>query len=145
MCNLYSQTRGVEAIRRLFKVGHNRATGVEPQSAIFPGWNGSVIRKAEDGERKLVTMSWWHTGNEAITPAIPRFENSAAIEPTSSNASHGFSIAELFGAKRPEKSKSVAKYANPEDKSDTWTGRGRKPNWLVARLKKGADLAQFEI
>jgi putative SOS response-associated peptidase YedK len=26
--------------------------------AIFPGWNGSVIRKAADGEREMVTMSW---------------------------------------------------------------------------------------
>lgn len=58
MCNLYSQTRNVEAIRRLFAVSHNRATSIDPQPAIFPGWNGSVIRNAEDGERELVTMSW---------------------------------------------------------------------------------------
>ena len=62
---------------------------------------------------------------------------------------HGFSVAELFGATRgrPGKSKSVgvAKYANPENKADTWTGRGRKPNWLVDRLKKGAKLEDFEI
>ncbi len=60
-------------------------------------------------------------------------------------ASHGFSVSELFGSQGPAKSKSVAKYANPDDSSDTWTGRGRKPNWLVARLKKGAKLAEFEI
>ena len=63
---------------------------------------------------------------------------------------HGFSVAELFGATRGRpagKSKSVgiAKYANPENKSDTWTGRGRKPNWLVERLKKGSKLSDFEI
>lgn len=63
---------------------------------------------------------------------------------------HGFSVAELFGGTRgrgPGKNKSVgvAKYANPENKSDTWTGRGRKPNWLVERLKKGAKLADFSI
>ena len=58
MCNLYSQTRNVEAIRRLFNVSHNRAATVAPQPAIFPGWSGSVIRTAEDGERELVTMSW---------------------------------------------------------------------------------------
>ena len=62
--------------------------------------------------------------------------------------SHGFSIfSELFGGRGAGKSKSagIAKYANPDDASDTWTGRGRKPNWLVARLKKGAKLADFEI
>jgi putative SOS response-associated peptidase YedK len=58
MCNLYSHTRNIEAIRRLFRVGHNRTTSIEPQPAIFPSWNGGVIRKAEDGERELVTMSW---------------------------------------------------------------------------------------
>lgn len=63
---------------------------------------------------------------------------------------HGFSVAELFGGGRgrgPGKVKSVgvAKYANPENKSDTWTGRGRKPNWLVERLKKGSKLDDFEI
>ena len=63
---------------------------------------------------------------------------------------HGFSISELFGGIRgrgatKNKSLGIAKYANPEDKSDTWTGRGRKPNWLVARLKKGAKLSDLEI
>lgn len=63
---------------------------------------------------------------------------------------HGFSVAELFGSTRgrpPGKGKSVgvAKYANPENKGDTWTGRGRKPNWLLERLKKGSKLADFEI
>jgi DNA-binding protein H-NS len=63
---------------------------------------------------------------------------------------HGFSVAELFGGVRgrvagKSKSVGVAKYANPENKSDTWTGRGRKPNWLVERLRKGAKLADFSI
>ena len=39
-------------------MAHNRATAIEVQPAIFPGWNVSVIRKAEDGEHELVTMSW---------------------------------------------------------------------------------------
>ena len=63
--------------------------------------------------------------------------------------SHGFSVSELFGGlgrgNGRKKSVSIAKYANPDDKTDTWTGRGRKPNWLLARLKKGAKLSDFEI
>ena len=61
--------------------------------------------------------------------------------------SHGFSITELFGGHGAGKVKAmgIPKYANPDDATDTWTGRGRKPNWLVARLKKGADLADFAI
>jgi DNA-binding protein H-NS len=59
----------------------------------------------------------------------------------------GFSLSELFGDLRVGKKKAVgvAKFANPENKTDTWTGRGRKPNWLVTRLKKGAKLFDFEI
>lgn len=64
---------------------------------------------------------------------------------------HGFSVNELFGGGRgmkaagKGKSLGVAKFANPENKSDTWTGRGRKPNWLLERLKKGAKLNDFAI
>jgi DNA-binding protein H-NS len=59
----------------------------------------------------------------------------------------GFTVAELYGfaARGRGRSKSAAKYANPENKSETWTGRGRKPNWLVARLKKGAKMDDFAI
>ena len=61
----------------------------------------------------------------------------------------GFSVSELFGGlgrgNGRKKSVSIAKYANPDDQTDTWTGRGRKPNWLLARLKKGAKLSDFEI
>jgi DNA-binding protein H-NS len=59
----------------------------------------------------------------------------------------GFTVAELYGfaARGRGRSKSAAKYANPENKTETWTGRGRKPNWLVARLKKGAKMDDFAI
>ncbi len=60
--------------------------------------------------------------------------------------SHGFSLGDLFDGKNVAKKPiNVPKYANPENKSDTWTGLGCKPNWLVLRLKKGAELADFEI
>lgn len=58
MCNLYSQTRNVEAIRRLFEVSHNRAADFEPKAAIFPANDAPVVRLADDGERELVVMNW---------------------------------------------------------------------------------------
>ena len=58
MCNLYSQTRNVEAIRSLFRVPHNRSGEIKPQTSIFPGYTAPVIRCAEDGERELVHKSW---------------------------------------------------------------------------------------
>lgn len=61
----------------------------------------------------------------------------------------GFSVGELFGGRSVGRGKGagvgVAKYRNPDNPSETWTGRGRKPNWLVARLGKGAKLDDFEI
>ncbi len=59
----------------------------------------------------------------------------------------GFSIDEIFSRGRGAmKGRTVApKYANPENKSETWTGRGRKPKWLVAKLNKGAKIEQFAI
>jgi len=62
-------------------------------------------------------------------------------------AGSDFTIGELYPAlgRGRKGTKSVAKYANPDDRSQTWTGRGRKPNWLVARLKKGAKVEDFAI
>jgi DNA-binding protein H-NS len=50
----------------------------------------------------------------------------------------GFTLAELTGATIARKrAPAVPKYANPADKSDTWSGRGRKPRWFEAALKSG--------
>lgn len=58
----------------------------------------------------------------------------------------GFSLAELFGSKRGGKRGPAAiKYRNPKDTAQTWTGRGRKPNWLVDAVKKGAKIDSFSV
>ena len=59
----------------------------------------------------------------------------------------GFSVDELFARGRGAmKGRTVApKYVNPDNSSETWTGRGRKPKWLVAKLNKGAKMDQFAI
>lgn len=50
----------------------------------------------------------------------------------------GFSLAELTGgAVARKRSPAVAKYANPSDNSETWSGRGRKPRWFAAALAAG--------
>jgi len=38
----------------------------------------------------------------------------------------------------------AAKYRDPAT-GDTWAGRGAKPRWLVARLKEGRKLPDFQI
>lgn len=67
---------------------------------------------------------------------------------------HGFSLAEIVGATpaaKPgrkaavgSKTKSVLKYANPADKTKTWTGKGRQPDWFKTAMASGTtpdDLA----
>jgi DNA-binding protein H-NS len=65
-------------------------------------------------------------------------------------AEYGFSLNELSseikGASKPRKAKAKAKapakkgkpqYANPEDATQTWTGKGRQPNWYRAAVENG--------
>jgi DNA-binding protein H-NS len=58
----------------------------------------------------------------------------------------GFSLSELTGGAAPRKrAPATPKYANPADKSETWSGRGRKPRWVEAALKSGKSLADLAI
>ena len=57
----------------------------------------------------------------------------------------GFDVNELFGKRRGKHGPSSVKYRNPKDTSQTWTGRGRKPNWLVDALKKGSKIDSFAV
>ena len=38
----------------------------------------------------------------------------------------------------------VPRYRNPET-SETWSGRGKKPRWLVAAMKAGSRMEEFLI
>lgn len=50
----------------------------------------------------------------------------------------GFTLSELTGVSPVRKRASAsAKYANPDNAADTWSGRGRKPRWFEAALKAG--------
>ena len=37
------------------------------------------------------------------------------------------------------------KYRNPANRSETWTGRGLKPKWMVAAMKGGKKQEDFAI
>lgn len=56
-------------------------------------------------------------------------------------ASSGLTLADVFprltgGKARRGKATVAPKYRNPEDPSQTWSGRGKRPLWLAALLKK---------
>jgi len=59
----------------------------------------------------------------------------------------GFSLKELLDNSNGKSTKkSVApKYADPANSENTWTGRGRKPKWLVTALENGCTAEDFAI
>lgn len=56
----------------------------------------------------------------------------------------GFTLPDLFGGHRSRRSL-APKYINPDDNSETWVGRGRRPKWLVTKIRKGAKLEHFTV
>ncbi len=75
---------------------------------------------------------------KAISSFEDRRKKQALAELEEKARAMGFSLAELTGSTPVRKrTPAVAKYANPSDKSDTWSGRGRKPRWFVAALAAG--------
>lgn len=85
-----------------------------------------------------------------VTKAIESYEDrarKAALSEIDSIAKqHGFTVEQLLGKPLPGVRKTVAaKYANPADKSQTWTGRGRKPKWVVEALANGKSMDDLLI
>lgn len=48
-------------------------------------------------------------------------------------------------APRRKYPKVLPKYCNPNAPTETWSGRGKQPRWLVAALKAGQTLENFKI
>lgn len=62
---------------------------------------------------------------------------------------HGFDLGDLLGQapkkRGPKKKPAPAKYRNPDNPEQTWSGRGRRPEWFKAAEKAGKPLASLEI
>jgi len=48
-------------------------------------------------------------------------------------------------SKKGSKSKSKPAFANPNDPTQTWTGKGRQPNWVASYLALGNTLESAKI
>lgn len=53
--------------------------------------------------------------------------------------------AEVRGKVRRKYPRVFPKYRNPLTSSETWSGRGKQPRWLVAAIKSGSRLEDFRI
>ena len=72
----------------------------------------------------------------AIKNAYERDRVEARKAAEKAAAEYGFSLDEVSGG---------AKYANPEDPSQTWTGKGRQPNWFRDLIASGTDPETLEL
>ena len=57
MCNLYSMTKNVDAIRRLFGALNSRVGNLPTMPGIFPDYPAPIVRNAPDG-REIVMARW---------------------------------------------------------------------------------------
>ncbi len=65
---------------------------------------------------------------------------------------HGFTVDEVLGGAPVAKARGrkaatagEARYRNPANPSQTWTGRGRQPGWIKDGLAAGKSVADFAI
>jgi putative SOS response-associated peptidase YedK len=58
MCNLYSMTKGQDALRKLFRVTEDRAGNLPSLPAIFPDQMAPIVRGEAEGRRVLEMMRW---------------------------------------------------------------------------------------
>lgn len=65
----------------------------------------------------------------------------------------GFNLSELLQGGDKEKGKRAggkrgpvaAQFKNPANEEQTWTGRGRKPQWVAEHLDKGGSLDDLRV
>lgn len=55
----------------------------------------------------------------------------------------GFSADDL--APKKQRRNAVKRYRDPANPDNTWTGKGKKPNWLTDALDAGRNLDEFEV
>ncbi len=85
-----------------------------------------------------------------VTKAIATFEDrkkkEALSELEDKAREMGFTLAELTGTNFSRKrAPATAKYSNPANSADTWSGRGRKPRWFEAALNSGKSPESLAI
>ncbi|NIZ08063.1 H-NS family nucleoid-associated regulatory protein [Pseudooceanicola sp. HF7] len=83
--------------------------------------------------------------NTAIKTYEDRQRKAALVELEAKAAEMGFSLSELTGQSGRKAKVNPPKYRNPEDATQTWSGRGRQPAWIKEALGRGDSLDQFLI
>ncbi|MEQ5829373.1 H-NS histone family protein [Sulfitobacter sp. NFXS29] len=93
---------------------------------------------------------------KALASAKARDHREAKKAASKAAAEFGFSLGEIAEpvSPKPEKTKRKAKtaknpskpaFANPADKTQTWTGKGRQPNWYRDQIAAGTEPEAMRI
>ncbi|MFC6205027.1 MULTISPECIES: H-NS family nucleoid-associated regulatory protein [Psychrobacter] len=95
--------------------------------------NVAELRAITESAQQLITQKQ----HQRLHDAYVQFEKIAK--------DNGCSIEEILKAGESLEKKRSIKYRNTENNNDTWTGRGRKPTWLIEALSAGKDLESFAV
>lgn len=84
--------------------------------------------------------------DSALMAAKKRDKKAARKAAEAAAAEFGFALAELMGG-APSKSSSVGapRYANPDMPGQTWTGKGRQPQWYKNAIAAGKSPSDLEL
>jgi putative SOS response-associated peptidase YedK len=58
MCNLYSITKGPQAIRDFTRAMRGDVGNMPPLPGVFPDYSAPIVRNAPNGERELTMARW---------------------------------------------------------------------------------------
>ncbi|MEM8653474.1 MAG: H-NS histone family protein [Pseudomonadota bacterium] len=87
--------------------------------------------------------------DEAIVQRRKSEKQDALAAAKKAAAEFGFSLDELTGKKGgrggAKASTADPKYMNPENPTQTWTGKGRQPNWFKTAVAAGKSPEDLEI
>lgn len=83
---------------------------------------------------------------KAIDGFKDREKRKALAEVEAFARERGLTMSDITGMSGKRSRKPAdAKYTNPDDASQTWTGRGRRPRWIEAALAAGKSLDDMAI
>ncbi|WP_373050500.1 H-NS histone family protein [Thalassovita aquimarina] len=110
----------------------------------------SDLKNISVDELSAYSISELKTLEKKVAKAIATYDErkkKAALAELEAKAKElGFSLAELTAAKgKGVRPASVAKYRNPDDPDQTWTGKGRRPAWFVTAIEAGKKPEDLEI
>jgi DNA-binding protein H-NS len=99
--------------------------------------NNLSLRELKDLQSQVV---------KAIATFEDRKKKEALAELQEVARAKGFTLEELTGASVVRRrAPASAKYANPANPADTWSGRGRKPRWFIEALAAGKQPEDLAI